>query len=296
MVKIITSARAAGTGCHLTNSWVLWTFKSKYLQYSWWISNTMMQLSDILEALGGKSTRMSCSYYLLENKNTECSLIGLKVLTALKQKSCFCNSYMLMLSFVRIILFYDEFPVKIIPPSFPIISQHIYKMIKAENELHSAHYWGGLCMLEHGDVPVPRRGFLSSGQPLSQSLKFERLQELWEGTGLPVRMGSRHTMGCKASLESPLHCGVQTGQRTLVVLMPCCKGVSLGRWVITTVRFCVWLLGSIIGMFVLQNVQKGNFLVLSLDQRVHFLDPCAGWQHQDETAIPFILMGQFFKI
>lgn len=71
MVKLIISARAAGTGCHLTNGWVLWTFKSKHLQYGSWVSNAMMRLSDILDVGRGESMQISCRFYLLENKSNE---------------------------------------------------------------------------------------------------------------------------------------------------------------------------------------------------------------------------------
>lgn len=47
-----------------------------------------------------------------------------------------------------------------------------------------------ICVLEHGDRLVLGKGFLVSGQSFSQSLQIKRVQELWEGTGLPVRLRS----------------------------------------------------------------------------------------------------------
>jgi len=35
-------------------------------------------------------------------------------------------------------------------------------------------------MLERGDGPILGKGFLSNGQPLSQSLQIKRARELWE--------------------------------------------------------------------------------------------------------------------
>ena len=53
-----------------------------------------------------------------------------------------------------------------------------------------------------------------------------------------MSLRSRYRMACKASLEPLLPCGVQMGQKAVVALMLCCEGASLGRWVITQVRFC----------------------------------------------------------
>ena len=84
MVKLIISARALGIGCHLTNGWVLWTFESKHLQYSSWVSNTMMQLSDILEAWGGGEGSQSKYLVVIICLKTRAlranSFIGLEVL------------------------------------------------------------------------------------------------------------------------------------------------------------------------------------------------------------------------
>lgn len=110
-------------------------------------------------------------------------------------------------------------------------------MIKAENELPSPYDWTDPCVLEHGDRPILGKGFLGNGQPLSQSVQIKRVQELWEGRELPLRSGSWYRMGCKASLGSLFPCGVQMGWRTVVTLMLCCEGASLGRWLITQARF-----------------------------------------------------------
>lgn len=83
------------------------------------------------------------------------------------------------------------------------------------------------CMLEQPERLTLGTVFLSNGHLLSHSLQIKRSWGLQEGSGLLMRYGSLHRMGCKTSPESPLLCRMQWGQRTVVALMPFSEGASL---------------------------------------------------------------------